>query len=293
MMQKHFAHCLELKLRNKKMSDTKKIKMVATDIDGTILKWDFGFTPEVKECIKKLSAGGVKVVLVTGRMHKAATFLADELGLTTPIVSYQGGMIKENKENGEVFYRKDLDSERAKEIIKWAKENNIHINLYMDDVLYVEQDSETIRKYTDARFIDYHICKFDKLKIQNVNKILAIDFNDADRVTGWVRDLGKMFPDLYTVKSTPYFCEIANKEATKGNAVKFLQNLWGIKQEEILAIGDQDNDIELLKAGGIKIAMGNSTPALRECADYVTDTVDNDGWATAVEHFCLECADKA
>ena len=234
------------------------IKMVATDVDGTLLKWSYEYSPYVKDAIKKLQDNGIKVVFVTGRMHCAAIGIAKELGIKEPIVSYQGGMIKEFYKSDKVLYRKDMDSERAQE-------------------------------YTDARFIDYHICKFDKLKIQNVNKILAIDFNDADRVTGWVRDLGKMFPDLYTVKSTPYFCEIANKEATKGNAVKFLQNLWGIKQEEILAIGDQDNDIELLKAGGIKIAMGNSTPALRECADYVTDTVDNDGWATAVEHFCLNC----
>lgn len=265
------------------------IKMVATDIDGTLLKWSYEYSPYVKDTIKKLQEAGIKVVLVTGRMHCAATGIAKELGIKEPIVSYQGGMIKEFSKSDRVLYRKDMDSERALEIIDWARENDIHINLYMDDVLYVEKDSDTIRKYTDARFIDYHICKFDKLKIRNVNKILAIDFDDPDRVTGWVNDLGKMFPDLYTVKSTPYFCEIANKEATKGNAVKFLQKLWGIKQEEILSIGDQDNDIELLKAGGIKIAMGNSTPALRECADYVTDTVDNDGWATAVEHFCFEC----
>ena len=97
--------------------DNKKIKMVATDIDGTILNWDFGgFTPEVKDCIKQLCASGVKVVLVTGRMHKAATFLADELGLDTPIVSYQGGMIKDNCKDGKVHYRKDLDPEHAKKL---------------------------------------------------------------------------------------------------------------------------------------------------------------------------------
>ena len=167
MTQKHSAYYLELKLKDKSMPD-KKIKMVATDIDGTIFNWNVGgFTPEVKNCIKNLSASGVKVVLVTGRMHRAATFLADELGLDTPIVSYQGGMIKENSENGQVFYRKDLDPERAKEIIKWAKDNNVHINLYMDDILYVETDNETIRKYTDARYIEYTVCPFDSLEIKN------------------------------------------------------------------------------------------------------------------------------
>ena len=265
------------------------IKMVATDIDGTLLKWSFEYTPEVKDAIKKLQKKGVKVVLVTGRMHCAALGIAKELGITEPIVSYQGGMIKEFHKCDDVLMRCDMDSEKALEIIDWAHRNNVHINLYMDDVLYVEEDSETIRRYTDARFIDYHVCKFDKLKIQNVNKILAIDFNDADRVTGWVRDLSILYPDLYIIKSTPYFCEIASKNATKGNAVEFLAKKWNIKKDEILAIGDQDNDIELLKAGGIRIAVGNSTEGLRACADYITDTVDENGWVKAVEKFCFDC----
>lgn len=260
------------------------IKMVATDIDGTILNWDFGgFTPKVKACIKNLTASGVKVVLVTGRMHKAATFLADDLGLDTPIVSYQGGMIKDK--SGKIYYRKDLDSEKAKEIIKWAKENNVHINLYMDDILYVEKDSETIRKYTDARYIDYTVCPFENLEIKNVNKILAIKYGDADTVTDWVNYLSKKYPELYIVKSTPYFCEISNKEAKKSCAVEFLRNMWNIKQEEVLAIGDQNNDIELLKSGGIKVAMGNGTQELKEYADFITDSVENDGFVKACEKF--------
>ncbi len=264
------------------------IKLVATDIDGTILNWDFGgFTPEVKKCIKNLKDKGIKVVLVTGRMHKATTFLADELGLDTPIVSYQGGMIKDNCENGKTHYRNDLDEKHAKEIIKWAKDNNIHINLYMDDILYVEKDDETIRKYTDARYIEYNVCSFDELEIKNVNKILAIKYGDADTVTEWVNYLEKKYTELYIVKSTPYFCEISHKDARKSCAVEFLCEKWGIKKEEVLTIGDQNNDIELLKSGGIKIAMGNATPELKECADYITDTVVNDGFVKAVNKFCL------
>ncbi len=262
------------------------IKMIATDIDGTILKPDFEFSPNVKNCIQKLTDNGVKVVLVTGRMHKATTFLADELGLKTPVVSYQGGMIKENCTDGKVHYRKDLDAEKAKEIIKWAKDNNIHINLYMDDILYVEKDDETIRKYTDARFIEYKVCPFENIEIKNVNKILAIKYGDADTVTRWVDYLKNRYPDLYIVKSTPYFCEISHKDARKSCAVEFLCKEWGIKKDEVLTIGDQNNDIELLKSGGIKVAMGNATDELKAYADYITDSVDNDGWVKAVEKFC-------
>lgn len=264
---------------------TKMIKMVATDIDGTIFKWDSNFTPAVKECVKKLTSQGIKVVLVTGRMHKATTFLADELCLETPIVSYQGGMIKENKTDAKPYYSMDLDPEYAKKIIKWGRENNVNLNLYMDDLLYVEKDDETIRKYTDARYIDYTVCNFDDLKLEKVNKILAIKYGDAEKVTEWVEYLSTEFPELYIVKSTPFFCEVSHTDARKSYAVEYLMKKWGLKKEEILTIGDQNNDIELLKAGGVKVAMGNATDELKACADYITDTVENDGFVKAMEKF--------
>lgn len=262
------------------------IKMVATDIDGTILRGDYGFSPAVKKCIKDLCKRGVKVVLVTGRMHCATCFLADELGLQTPIVSYQGGMIKENTPEGKVYYNKYLNPDYAKEIIEWARENKIHINLYMDDVLYVEKDDETIRRYTEARYITFKVSLFSDLKFEKINKILAIDYENPDRVNGWVKYLSEKYPDLYIVTSTPNFCEISHPDAKKSTAVEYLCKLWNIEKEEVLTIGDQNNDIELLKAGGVKVAMGNATDELKSCADYVTDTVVNDGFVKAVEKFC-------
>ena len=118
-----------------------------------------------------------------------------------------------------------------------------------------------------------------------MNKILAIDFDDAERVTGWVNYLKEMMPELYIVKSTPYFCEISNPDAKKSCAVEFLSDYYGIKKDEILTIGDQNNDIELLKSGGIAVAMGNATDELKQHADFVTDTIDNDGFVKAIEKF--------
>lgn len=263
-----------------------KIKMIATDIDGTIIDWNLGdFTPAVKKCIKSLSASGIKVVLVTGRMHCACSHIVNELGLETPVVSYQGGLIKDKDEN--TLYQQNLDTNSAKQIIKWAQNNNVHINLYIDDKLYVEKDNDFVKKYTDGKFVPYTVCSFDNIEINNVNKILAIDYNDAERVTKWIDELQKNFPELYIVKSTPFFCEIGSNLAKKSLGVEFLAKKWGLKKEEILTIGDQNNDIELLKSGGIKVAMGNGTPELKECADFITDTVQNDGFVKAVEKFVI------
>lgn len=262
------------------------IKMIATDIDGTILKWGLDFTPKVKDCIKKLKDRGVKIVLVTGRMHCAALPVAKELQLDTPIISYQGGLIKDFNNN--TLYQKNLEPDYAKKIIQWARENNIHINLYLDDKLYVEHDNDTVKFYTDGKFIDYTVCSFDDLKIENVNKILAIDLTNYEKVSSWVDELSEKFPELYIVKSTPYFCEIGSKQAKKSLGVEFLRKMWGIKKEEVLAIGDQNNDIDLIQSGGIGVAMGNGSDEIKKCADCITDTVDNDGFATAVEKFVFQ-----
>ena len=127
-----------------------------------------------------------------------------------------------------------MPDEYAKKIIEWAHAKGIHINLYLDDQLYVEQDNETIQRYIVGKFVDYKVCPFWQLKIENVNKILAIDYTDVDRVTSWVEELEEMFPDLYIVKSTPYFCEIGNKEAKKSAGVEYLRKMWGFEKAKSL-----------------------------------------------------------
>ena len=215
-------------------------------------------------------------------MHGAAKIVADKLDLKTPIISYQGGLIKDGDK---VLYEKIIDTATAKKIINWGKSNNIHLQVYINDNLYVEHDNDTIKRYILQSGLPYITGSFDNLDLNGVNKILAIDYNDSEKVSRWVEYLEHEFPDLYIVKSTPYFCEISNKEATKACALEYLRNLWGLKKEEIMTIGDQNNDIVLLKAGGLAVAMGNATDELKACADYVTDTIDNDGFVKAVEKF--------
>ena len=260
------------------------IKLIATDIDGTILIPEGEFTLGVKDCIKKLNSSGIEVILVTGRMNAAAELIAKDLNLKTPVVSYQGGLIKEN---GQTLYERYLTEIQAENILDWAREENIHINLYNDDVLYSEKECSEVKRYCNNLHTEYTIKKFSEIKKNKINKLLAIDYNHPEKIDRLEKELPKIFPDLYIVKSTPYFLEFSNPEASKYCAVKFLQKIKGLKDEEILTIGDQNNDIALLEAGGVKIAMGNATDELKSIADYVTDSVYNDGFVKAIEKFCF------
>ena len=260
------------------------IKLVATDIDGTILIPEGDFTKGVKKCIKELCAKGIKVVLVTGRMNAAAELIAQDLGLDTPVISYQGGLVKYN---GKTLYKRCLTEEQAQKVIDWAKSENIHLNLYNDDILYSESKCPEIERYCNNLHTKYTIKSFCDVEKNSVNKLLAIDYNNPEKIDKFEKELPKVFSDLYIIKSTPYFLEFSNKEGSKYCAVKFLQKYWGIDEDETLTIGDQNNDIALLKAGGIKVAMGNATEELKSIADYVTDTVYNDGFVKAMKKFIV------
>ena len=259
------------------------IKLIATDIDGTILIPEGNFTERVKKCISDLTNSGIKVVLITGRMNAAASMIAKDLNLDTPVVSYQGGLIKQGEKT---LYERYLTQEQTEKILSWAKKEQIHINLYNDDILYSENDNEEIRRYCNNLHTEYTLKNFDEIKKDKINKLLAIDYKNPEKINRLEKELPDIFPELYIVKSTPYFLEFSNKEASKYCAVKYLQKYWNLQDDEILAIGDQNNDIALLQAGGVKIAMGNATEELKAVADYVTDTVYNDGFVNAVEKFC-------
>lgn len=263
------------------------IKLVATDIDGTILGKSQVFTPGVKNCIKTMQDNGIRVVIVTGRMFAAAKLIAQRLNLKTPVVAYQGGMIKESSESDKILYESHIPRQNVIKIIEWARKNRIHLNLYSRDILYVEQDNDTIKHYASLQNIGYKVCSFDDIEPDNIHKLLAINYQDENLVTGWINECREMFPELYIVKSTPYFCEFSSPNASKSCAVNFLKKYWNLTDDEVLAIGDQDNDIELLKAGGISVAMGNGTEGVKREADFITDTVENDGFVKAMEKFVL------
>lgn len=261
------------------------IKMLAVDIDGTIMNWDLTISGRVKSCLKTLTENGIKVVIATGRMYNSALIIAKEIGIETPVICYQGALIKDCQ-TGETIYEMPLEETTARKVIKDLKKDKEFINIYINDELYVEEETDYISEYAISKKVNYKVVgDFDSIEFQNLNKILVMN-KDPEKIINLVKNLNHNYKDkVFAVKSTPTYCEICNPKATKGNAIRFLANKWGIEQEEIMAAGDQDNDIEMLLAAGIKVAMGNATQDLKNVASYITDTVDNDGIVKAIEKF--------
>lgn len=265
------------------------IKLVVTDIDGTICDNDRGISENVKRCMRNLCDNGIYVAIATGRTYGSAKWVADEIGIKCPLICYQGGLV--NSYDGEILDEKYLDEKIAREIIEDCRKRKIHLNVYVEDKLYVEEDDEYIKDYIGNKGIDYFLINsFDELDFSKLNKILAIDY-DEEFINKLIEEYKIKYPEIYVVRSFKYFCEIANKEATKGNAIKFLAKKYKISLDEVMAIGDQNNDIEMVTTAGFGIAMGNGTKEIKEAARYITDTVENDGFVKAVNKYVWERED--
>lgn len=262
------------------------IKLLITDIDGTVLNEKCEFTPKLKNYFQILTNRGIKVVLATGRMFMGADPVREALGLETPVVCYQGAMVKDKDK---ILFQNSVKKEIALELIKLSREMKFHLNLYNDDVLIVEDDNKKFMEdYTKGRFTTYKAVKsFDEIKLNVISKLLLITYDENELL--YYRDLfkEKFKGVLQIVRSHKYYLEFTDINASKGNALNFLKNYWNIKTDEVMASGDQDNDYDMLLNAGIKVAMGNASDKLKSIADYICPPIDDDGLSNAIEKYIL------
>lgn len=263
-----------------------EIKLLITDIDGTVVDENCYFTPTIKNYFHEMSKKGIKVVLATGRMFDGADGVRKQLELETPVVCYQGAMVRKDDK---VLHECSVPVDIAGEIIKISREKGFHLNLYNNDTLIVEDDDKKMMyDYTNGRHTVYTVVNsFDDVELQNVSKLLAIIYDENELLKLRDEMQEKFKGILSVVRSHKYYLEFTNINATKGSALEFLKKYWGIKTEEVMASGDQDNDFEMLQNAGIKIAMGNASDKLKQIADFICPTIKEDGLSRAIERYIL------
>ncbi len=260
--------------------------MLVTDIDGTLLRYDCSCSEYMKNTILKLNKIGVKVVLASGRMFDGVYPVAEQFELNTPVICYQGAMVRDKDK---VLWQASLKDDMIKDVLQTLKDENIHTHLYNDDILYVDDDNKQIMAdYCNGRFVNYKVVEdLRNVQTNNVSKILGVIY-DEEKLVDLVNRMSKKYKGRLTVvRSHKYYCEFTDINATKGVASDFLMDYWGFKKEEVMASGDQDNDIDLLLHAGVKVAMENASEGLKNVADYVCPSVNNDGLAHAIERYIL------
>ncbi len=263
------------------------IKLVALDLDGTIVNDRLEISPKVLKLLQHLlTKAGVKVVLATGRMFFSALPFAREIGITDPLVVYQGAMVRELDAGHTVRFHAPIGLELAQEVLAMLVQEKYDVNLYMNDDLWTHPANRFAEYYMKKAGVTpiYHD---DLLSCMTIapTKLMVID---DDRLDHLLEHLGRHYLGrLSFCRSRSNFCEIIDISASKWNALKSLAETWGIEPKEIMAIGDQGNDLSMICGAGVGVAMGNAPDDVKAQANYVTLPIDQDGVAEAIERFVL------
>jgi Cof subfamily protein (haloacid dehalogenase superfamily) len=265
-------------------------KLIAIDMDGTLLRDDKSISDRTKTAIKEAREKGVTVVLATGRPIEGVYKSLKELEMLTEkdyVLSYNGALVQKTKSK-EVISKVTLFGEDLHYIYEISKELGVNFHAFVEKKgLLTPKNS----KYTEveASINDIDIIINDFNEIENDEVVIKVMMIDEPEILGSAFEkLPNDVFDKYTVvRSTPYFLEFLNKNANKGLGLQLLAKHLEIKQEEIMAFGDAENDKHMIEYAGMGVAMGNAFDEIKDIANYVTDSNNEDGIAKAIEKFVL------
>lgn len=264
------------------------IKLLALDLDDTLLDSQKKISAACVNAIKQARDKGILITLATGRMYQAAVPYALELGIELPLITYQGAWVKNILSGEELFYR-PLHTDIARDIMQYLKSQNIYFHSYFNDMLYVDRDGKECREYAGKTAVKAVIVEnlLDTLETAEAMEILAC-IPEEDLLLDIEEKLRIRYADkLHINRFTDKYLEIMDKEANKLSALKVIARHYKIDREEIMAIGDSYNDLEMIEWAGLGVAMSNACQECKELADFITASNEEAGVAEALQKFVL------
>jgi len=262
-------------------------QLIALDLDGTLLLPDQQISARVKRSIRLTMEKGIVVTLASARAFAAMRVYVEELGIRAPLITTQGCRIV-LPDTQQIVYDARIPLPSAQVILNYAQSRGLDIMVLADERLYLRPGPlvEQIAPYLFDR--DYRVVDdlADGVR-QEPTKFVIID--EGPRLDQFAVDLEREFGSLVRfVRSSPRSLEGIPLGVSKGTALERVAQSLGVPRRQVMAIGDSDNDVEMLVWAGLGVAMGNATERVKAVADYVAPGVDQDGVALAIERFCLD-----
>jgi Cof subfamily protein (haloacid dehalogenase superfamily) len=267
------------------------IKILFTDLDGTLVQHAGDVTQQTVEVAKKLIARGIDIVIVTGRHPDLTKSIHSRMGLKTPVIGCNGGVIKDISSNKNLFENR-LPTSIIKQAIEISRELGVAWVVYEKDKIFYKE--KLPKSYTlpynniqlpqnlRANFIK--IDTFEEMyQEDNVFLKILLLFDDKLEVIDYGYKLLSKIPNIEILRSAHTYIDVMANGSSKGKAVKRYLNMVNIKKENIAAIGDAENDIDMVEFAGIGFAMGNAIQRLKDVAQYTTRNFPK-GFEDAVEY---------
>lgn len=268
-----------------------KYKIIVLDLDGTLTNNKKEITPHTLDVLTRAQEKGIKIVLASGRPTYGIAPLAEKLQLSKYegyILAYNGGEIIDWK-TGELMYKNLLDQDVLPYLYKCANDNNFAIVTYDGEYVLTEHpDDEYVLK--EALLNVMKIKKVDNF-LEAVKHPIAkcLIVGEPTRLAELEKEMYEHLKDRMGVfRSEPYFLELVPKGIDKAQSLAVLLKELGMSKDEMIAIGDGFNDLSMIKYAGMGVAMGNAQQVVKDNADFITLTNEEDGAAYAIEKFMSE-----
>ena len=257
-------------------------KMIAVDLDGTMLNSYGEVTENTKRVIKQTIGKGTDVIIASGRSIDSIKGIAQEIGSSKYMIAGNGAVVYDIKSD-KIIYEKYIPKNKALDIIKICEQNSIYYNVYTNKSIIADG-----LRYNVLYYYKENLKKEDSKKthitlVDNIKKYVEIQDVEILDVSHMSRKIIKH--GTVEVPIEYYYTEISMQNVDKWYALEFLIDKLGIKKDEVIAIGDNTNDKKMIEQAGLGIIMKGSTPVVTEVADFVTDDNNNEGVAKAIERF--------
>ncbi|MBD5560269.1 MAG: HAD family phosphatase [Clostridia bacterium] len=259
-------------------------RLIALDLDDTLLDSSKRISRRNREAIDAVRIKGAHVVIATGRAYGALTQFRDTLGLHDYSIHIGGALISDP--DGRLIYGDYIAPESVRSIMEWAVKRGIYFQVYTDrDYRYLQRTVHTENYERNVEFAGIEDPDLLTREDLRAAKILLIDTEKT--VPEFRRELSPQYPDLSFETSMPWFLEISNRSASKGNALRYIGRHLGIPAEQTAAFGDSEIDLSMIEYAGLGAAMANAAPEIRAAADVVVPSNTDDGVAWGLEKYCL------
>lgn len=262
-------------------------RLVAFDLDGTLIGRDLVVRPRVRDAIARMQHAGVAGCIVTGRMYRAAVTYARELRFDAPLVCYQGAAIVDPQRDA-VLRDTPLDPGTVAAIIDLTTRDRVHVQLYRNDEYYCEARNAFSDLYASLSGAEPVVVPSLREAFAYSPATKAVVIDTPERAAAYVERVREALGEkVYATRSYPEFVEILNPLVHKGDALAFVAAQLEIPMSDVVAIGDSWNDAPLLREAGLGIAMGSAPPELCDIADAIVGDVAEDGVADAIDRYVL------
>ncbi len=264
-------------------------KLIALDMDGTLLNDEKQISPANYDAIQTARDNGVKVVLASGRPLVGFRRYLEELNLISEddyAVAFNGALVQ-SLQGGEVISKTTLTLEDYKNLYELSKELKVNIHALTETGVIAPKDNKYTRHEAEMNLISREIIAVEDVPCDTtIVKVMFVD--DPLRLEEIIDKIPESISRNFTiVRSAPFFLEFLHKSVNKGAGIAALAEKLNIKQEEVICIGDAGNDIHMIKYAGLGVAMGNAFPEVKRIANFITKSNEEDGVAHVINKFII------